>query len=146
MTLTHLQSISNLPPNSDPTNYRGDTLRFHPPLHNHHLPLIYSQQPEAPVHHTKVSPRYSGYSQVSYYCTRKCQEKRLSMYYPICHPRYARAQTRQHYVESRRDFKALATQTDASFRNCRRHLIVLMVFCGRVLEYSRIVCVRRTGL
>jgi len=30
-TLNHLQSISILPPGSDPANYRGDTLRLHPP-------------------------------------------------------------------------------------------------------------------
>jgi len=30
-TLVHLQSISILPPNSNPSNYRGDTLRLRPP-------------------------------------------------------------------------------------------------------------------
>lgn len=72
--------------------------------------------------------------------------KWLSMNYPICHPRYAHAQTRQHYVKSWRDFKALAIWTNASFCNCYRHLIGFMVFFGHALESSQIVCIHHTGL
>ena len=36
--IEHLQSVSVLPPGMDPHNYRGDTLRFHPPTPSHPSP------------------------------------------------------------------------------------------------------------
>ena len=64
-TPTHTQSLTILPPTSNSTNYRGDTLRLHPPTTNSHPPPINCSRPPAvSTQCTNATLVYSTSSQV----------------------------------------------------------------------------------